>query len=601
MGILYLSEKEKEYLKDLTLKIATSPDGVNPMKYRSKLGKDVAIIDDLQRKQLLIHDGSTYKVPFLVRIQVAIPKKEKIESLCATLFRLLHEIYPKREGAPLTLNELIGTETFNDFLESFEEALNCLQEMGICHINWNIQNKGLSSLFVYERIITFNTFEEAFDQYLDEKQYYKKYYYGDGHKEIRVVMAIADEINTYVQVKGNKTNNSQINGTYQYVFSHGTGEFQLSIPTNIIDEISEKPANQWHLVGSKLRKILKEAFLKNLPQVTGNAFIPDEKPTGRLNDASNIIFISYETSEIKLADFLKNLLLRISGGKIQPFVARRDITSGANPLKVMLEENLKKAKAIIPICSMKSKESSWVWWETATLWAQNNMAFPLFANISPNTFGAPLTLVYQGRDYFIKDELLETLLAACKEFGIYLDQIDLSLEEQKIYNALREEHSNAQEDTALVTQQIKALMDYKIINKTSELHEYSLEFELQNLSKKKFENINVELYFPIQFLLKTDWVYSHLRSSIHNDEPEYLCLSFDFSALSDDAKKLYGRNLLPGKKLKVFGEGGISTLHYKMDNDLFKTVSKYQLRWEVFVNGESQLTESKPLRDLEYF
>src|SRR5581483_2292982 len=215
-------------------------------------------------------------------------------------------------------------------------------------------------------------------------------------------------------------------------------------------------------------------------------------------------------------DFLKNLLLRISGGKIQPFVARRDITSGANPLKVMLEENLKKAKAIIPICSMKSKESSWVWWETATLWAQNNMAFPLFANISPNTFGAPLTLVYQGRDYFIKDELLETLLADCKEFGIYLDQIDLSLEEQKIYNALREEHSNDQEDTALVTQQIKALMDYKIINKTSELHEYSLEFELQNLSKKKFENINVELYFPIQFLLKTDWVYSHLRSSIHN-------------------------------------------------------------------------------------
>src|SRR3989338_11230233 len=85
-----------------------------------------------------------------------------------------------------------------------------------------------------------------------------------------------------------------------------------------------------------------------------------------------IVFISYAGEELALADFIRNVLIRWTGNKIEPFVARRDIPPGDNPLKVMMEQKLRHAQAIIPICSIKSKVSSWVWWESAAVWAKDN-------------------------------------------------------------------------------------------------------------------------------------------------------------------------------------------------------------------------------------
>ncbi len=108
-----------------------------------------------------------------------------------------------------------------------------------------------------------------------------------------------------------------------------------------------------------------------------------------------LVFISYASDELDLADFLKSILLRVSDNKIEVFVAKRDLSSGADPLKTMLNEKLKNADAIIPICSYKSKETPWLWWESASVWAKTGKVHPLFANISANIFGGPLILVAQ--------------------------------------------------------------------------------------------------------------------------------------------------------------------------------------------------------------
>ncbi len=80
-----------------------------------------------------------------------------------------------------------------------------------------------------------------------------------------------------------------------------------------------------------------------------------------------LIFISYDTDEILLAYFISDLLTSRCADKIKVFIAKRDIPHGSNPSEVMLKENLLRARFLIPICSKKSKSSSWLWWETASV------------------------------------------------------------------------------------------------------------------------------------------------------------------------------------------------------------------------------------------
>ena len=82
------------------------------------------------------------------------------------------------------------------------------------------------------------------------------------------------------------------------------------------------------------------------------------------------------------------------------FVAVRDIPPGADPLKVMLEEQLLRAEALVALCSKQSKTSPWLWWESSAVWARGHLVVPLFIDITPNEFGGPINLVCQGRSFF---------------------------------------------------------------------------------------------------------------------------------------------------------------------------------------------------------
>lgn len=306
-----------------------------------------------------------------------------------------------------------------------------------------------------------------------------------------------------------------------------------------------------------------------------------------------LVFISYDTAELDLADFVKKILLQVSDNKMEVFVAKRDIYSGADPLKIMLKEKLKQADAIIPICSYKSKETPWLWWESASVWAIDGKVHPLFTNISPSEFGGPLVLVVQGKQFFVKEEFFETIETLCRNLNITPTQLDFSEEEGMLYAQLA--------DAALKPFHLAHVkIGYKILEQRQDFHRYSLKFELQNKSDAAFNDIVLDLLFPKKYLTKEKWDYPHLTST---EEGEYTCLTFIFKNMPEHAIKKYSSFLLPEKILKIFGteEGGITNLIYEMDNERYEDISRYKISYNLYIDGRAPQKGSVEFSSLQFF
>jgi hypothetical protein len=127
------------------------------------------------------------------------------------------------------------------------------------------------------------------------------------------------------------------------------------------------------------------------------------------------VFISYDTSEYAMAAFIANVVQKRMVHGINVFVAKRDIPAGENPLKIMLEEQLLHAEALLALCSRQSKSSPWLWWESSAVWAKGGLVIPLFVDLSPNEFDGPITLVCQGLSFFDVTELNSALKSLIKK------------------------------------------------------------------------------------------------------------------------------------------------------------------------------------------
>ena len=117
------------------------------------------------------------------------------------------------------------------------------------------------------------------------------------------------------------------------------------------------------------------------------------------------VFISYANDEYELAIYVAGLLERRLATGVSVFVAKRDIAPGADPRKVMLEEQLLRAEALVALCSKRSKMSPWLWWESSAVWARRGTVVPLFVDISAKEFNGPITLVCQGRKFFQVEDM----------------------------------------------------------------------------------------------------------------------------------------------------------------------------------------------------
>lgn len=309
-----------------------------------------------------------------------------------------------------------------------------------------------------------------------------------------------------------------------------------------------------------------------------------------------LVFISYASDELNLADFVKKILLRVSDNKIEVFVAKRDIASGADPLKTMLNEKLRNADAIIPICSYKSKETPWLWWESGSVWAKTGKVHPFFTNISANVFGGPLSLVAQGKEFFTKQDFFQTIDTLCKNIGISPNQLDFTEEEAVIYAELEKASST-------YTHLASVKIEYKILEQTQHYHKYSLIFEIQNKSDSAFDDIVLDLFFPTKYLIKKEWNYPFLTSTFQTDKPEYTCLTFIFNNMPEIGRQKFSQFLLPGKTLKIFGvdEGRINSLEYEMDSDRWRDRHRYKVSYKLYINRKAPQSESIEFSSLQFF
>lgn len=123
------------------------------------------------------------------------------------------------------------------------------------------------------------------------------------------------------------------------------------------------------------------------------------------------VFVSYHTAELQLADYVKKVLEKRLPPGVSVFVAKRDISPGENPLKVMLEKHLLHAEALVALCSSRSKDSPWLWWESSAVWARGGLVVPLFIDLRPDECDGPITLVCQGRNFFETPEMNAALRA----------------------------------------------------------------------------------------------------------------------------------------------------------------------------------------------
>jgi hypothetical protein len=149
------------------------------------------------------------------------------------------------------------------------------------------------------------------------------------------------------------------------------------------------------------------------------------------------VFISYDTPEVKLATHVATILEKRLAPGVSVFVAKRDIAPGTNPLKVMLEDQLLRAEALVALCSQRSKTSPWLSWESSAVWARGGLVVPLFINISPNEFNGPITLVCQGRDFFEVADLNSALLALVSKVCPGRQCEELTADEIKELNMLK--------------------------------------------------------------------------------------------------------------------------------------------------------------------
>jgi hypothetical protein len=144
-------------------------------------------------------------------------------------------------------------------------------------------------------------------------------------------------------------------------------------------------------------------------QPTSDALVEAVRGAFPLKD--RYVFISYDTTEVGFAFFVQDVLQARVGPDVSIFVAKRDIAAGANPLKVMLEDQLLKAEALVAMCSRRSKGSPWLWWEASAVWAKSGLVVPLFIDVNPAEFGGPLTQVAQGLRLHDQSELLTAIRA----------------------------------------------------------------------------------------------------------------------------------------------------------------------------------------------
>ena len=292
------------------------------------------------------------------------------------------------------------------------------------------------------------------------------------------------------------------------------------------------------------------------------------------------VFISYSSKDKVLAGDIKRLLEKHDG--IRCFLAHDDIIPGSEWEKEILS-NLETCQVFLSLQTDNLTHSYWCQQESGFLLPRKIPVIP----IVPDGVGKPVGFHAKYHAFPLKvNDLEKSIDKLVKEFDL-----------KQIISAARRKGT-------VVVAEVTA--EFKTVRRDQDLHEYKFQFGITNKSDKSPEKINAEIMFPAEYVKKRDWNYPHLQGHlIKKDGLEYLNLIFNYKGLSDkNRNELYDRFILPEKTLWVFGQEPpylMAHLDYFVDHNNFGNIEKYNVEWEVFINGRLAVKDKRPFKSFQEF
>ena len=294
------------------------------------------------------------------------------------------------------------------------------------------------------------------------------------------------------------------------------------------------------------------------------------------------IFISYSKHDAELAGELKRTF-EFLDDNLECFIAHDDIDPGSDWEKEIIR-NLEAADIFMPLQTNNLVGSFWCQQEAGFAIKRGINIIPLKptdAGVDPIGFYKK----YQAAKVDISDIV--------KSVGQIIKKID-ALQLPVVAES---------------SQKAKVQIGYKDVLITPDLHQYHLQFGVENLMSKSPENVIVEIKFPAEYVKREDWKYPHLTSRVSVDPKtrlRWLYLNFNYLGLTDAARRqTFDMFILPKKTLWIFGNEPpfrMTDFEYFVNHENWKNRHLYNVEWEVFfTSGESVATGTYPFEKLQKF
>lgn len=224
----------------------------------------------------------------------------------------------------------------------------------------------------------------------------------------------------------------------EYFMSFKDKLFQLAEEEGGI--VRSKALAQFQAMGDKFRTViigeagrritdLRESILNHTEMIKEKVKLELSYPATQEdnNKKEPLVFISYDTRDIDLANTISDIIKRIFNDRVKTFIAKRDIKPGEDAFKRMLHDSLAKSAVVLALCTRRSSTSPWLWFESGAGFG-NGILIPIWAGIKPQAFKPPMT-IFQGKNVEDREEVQAIISTIAEIVQIAIADSNLTNEE----------------------------------------------------------------------------------------------------------------------------------------------------------------------------